>query len=385
MSLINNITNFINSAFNSSLGKVVGVAAFSLVVIVALRSIFRGNTNSSSLGLGQRKVNHQPTGNPSDPKPTENLPVNPPVTVRRPTPKVKVLHTFDEYQKNPDLMSELAEFHSEDSGIKNTGLTKLLASFAFGKLENYKNNKEVLDSFLKFLADRVGQDENAKNALTRPNNFGEQVTEKSGEIGKSQNNPLVLLVKMGNYEGIKNILIAYGVEDLLYVNSRGNSALHFAIMTGQIRSAIAIMERAEKLGVLHDLLTIKNNANYAADDILKFLRTACQEKKVGDRLVQHADNYLGIEEMNKALANQTAQTNARVFNNLTDSVEMGVRVFHSIEHMREDLWTLGQDPRPFIFQKTIESQMSLQDLYEKISSREGEEGSSKGGTSECKQ
>lgn len=106
-----------------------------------------------------------------------------------------------------------------------------------------------------------------------------------------------------NLEGVKLILPVYQKKDLLFTNLRGNSCLHFAVLTGQMKMAFAIMERASDLGILDELLALENKMKKTADHMLAFFWQKGSEHAFQNYL-DASQKLFGGEEINKARAGQ---------------------------------------------------------------------------------
>lgn len=199
-------------------------------------------------------------------------------------------------------LSNVEQFRKNPKGIINTGMTNLLVPLAFSLEESKLTAQQALSKQREFnglivkLVEAAKSNREAYVALTRSNN-PESVSEDKGASGFPQNNPLTLLVKAGNREGVQAILPAYQAKDLLFVTPRGNSVLHIALITGQLGVAMDIMRRAEQLGVLEKLVEMPNYAGKTVQDILASLFS--QENQF-DNFQELASKLLGGEEIGKA-------------------------------------------------------------------------------------
>jgi hypothetical protein len=207
---------------------------------------------------------------------------------------------------NQELILELERESDREPLIKNTGLTQLLVEYAFRR---ESLSLDGLNALLGKLADEVLHDnETAYSALTRPNNPTKSSKDLKFDpsVGYPQNTPLCLLVKGNNLEGSQSILPVYEAKDILFTTPRGNSVLHLAVMTGQMRLAFAIMDRAKELGVLDELLNLQNIAGKTADEAIPLLTR--RDLAFRDFL-DVSTPFFGGEEINKALiGQQTRQT-----------------------------------------------------------------------------
>lgn len=204
---------------------------------------------------------------------------------------------------NSERIAELAQVNSRSGEIINTGLTEFLSRHTFEHSSNPKLSKEVKNEINLLIESLVNEakkgNENALRALRLPNNPGENISGKANFGGFPQNTPLALLIKMGNAEGVKLILSAYEKEDLLFTTPRGNSALHLALLTGQIDCALAIFKRAKELNVADELCQMKNRAGITAEacfDAIKQIKT----KFIFRSYLDFTDPLFGGEEVNKA-------------------------------------------------------------------------------------
>lgn len=145
----------------------------------------------------------------------------------------------------------------KDDDQVNTLLTLYLSRLAFGEVENYVSKKDELLNKLTQLCDQAKHDVEILALLQKPD-----------ENVASSNTPLMLLVKMGNIEGVRLVLPLYDANSLLHVTSRKNSALHIALVTGQVEVVSEILHRAKELHVLDELLALSNAASYTAVTLL---------------------------------------------------------------------------------------------------------------------
>lgn len=184
----------------------------------------------------------------------------------------------------------------EGRQIVNTYLTEVLALYGFGEAVDTEA-LFIINKFLSSLMDCVVKgDINALELLKRSNNHLEKIgVDKSGF---PQNNPLLLLIKGMNTRGVQTILPAYNGADLLFTTPYGNTALHIAVITGQLDLAYLIMLRAEQCGVFDELINKPNNMGKTADDMFALLK----DKNITFKRLDHIhDEYFGGEEMRKAL------------------------------------------------------------------------------------
>lgn len=203
-----------------------------------------------------------------------------------------------------NLIKELASELPNQSIIINTGLTDILHQYAF---TTESINKQNVNNLLTKLVDEalIYKNENARLALTRPNNFNDSTKDfndvhviKLIEEGFPQNTPLALLVKANNLEGAKLVLSVYQVKDLLFTTPRGNNILHLAIATAQGELVLDIMKRAKELGILGDLLSMKNIKGFTASDL--FSQIMMDKKDLFANYLTVINPYLGGDEINKA-------------------------------------------------------------------------------------
>lgn len=221
-------------------------------------------------------------------------------------------------------ISELAETVDDQQKILNTGMTNLLQNYTFSTdLLPY----EELNQFLEKLAIKAISESNktAQLALTRPNNHEQlSLTLSLINAGFPQNTPLILLVKAGNLDGVKIILEAYQREDLLFSTPRGNTALHLAILTGQINIALAIANRARELDCFDSLMEIKNKVDQTPemmyDSLIKELIS--NDKRFLFRpFLDYAEPLLGGEEVNKAIILKDSPTTLGIRNSAIDQLK----------------------------------------------------------------
>lgn len=197
----------------------------------------------------------------------------------------------------PALITELAR--QQNHGFYNTGLTELLAvHYAFdAKVQDDREDIEVFKELNVFLQELVDQatvhgNEEGMQVLTYPN-----ASSQPNPIVR--NTPLCLMVKAGNLEGVEILLPLYKLEDLLQTTPRGNTVLHLAFFTGQLAIAQAIMKRAEELGCLESLVTMRNIKDNAPGTLFKTVASFDSKNSFKDYL-DIANDLLGGEEINKA-------------------------------------------------------------------------------------
>lgn len=226
-----------------------------------------------------------------------------------------------------DEIHRLGELLVCNDLIKNTTMTDILVNYTFA--ENDLPTDE-LNAFLGKLVVKAVVDGNrsAQLALTRPNNFNQSAEDPSLQnviaTGFPQNTPLALLVKAGNLEGSQIILPAYTAENLLFADLTGNTALHLATMTGQMKVAHAIMARAEELGLLEDLLAIENRGGKSADEMLSAI---FKKENTFKDFLGIANGYFGAEEINKARIGSKTKN-----------------VFHCRQRLHQELKALASGP-----------------------------------------
>lgn len=176
-------------------------------------------------------------------------------------------HPYDlsNYSKlNEDIIHYLANpVRRTDSVIINTGLTDLLAHYVF----DFNHPHPELNDLLRRLADEAKSNPLARLDLTRPNNY---YLDGSRAPSTPQNTPLALLIK-GGLEAVHDVLPSYESADLKYRTPRGNTSLHLALATGQIKMALAILKRAKKLAIVDQLLVIKNYTDKTASELFHFM------------------------------------------------------------------------------------------------------------------
>lgn len=198
-------------------------------------------------------------------------------------------------QLSQPLILKLEKKVDDTQRIVNTGLTELLIHYTFTS-DSLKFDD--LHDLLKALVEEalIHHNSHAKLALTRPNNPQNKLEDLEG-AGFPQNTPLALLVKAGNLEGSQLILPVYGKEDLLFTTPRGNTVLHLALVTGQMKLAAAIMNRAKELNILSELLNMKNRVDTTADDLLSLFQS---KDHLFKNFLDVVNPCLGGDEINKA-------------------------------------------------------------------------------------
>lgn len=249
------------------------------------------------------------------------------------------------------LVEELARILTPNEQLKNTGLGEIIQSYAFN-IESHTINKagdsmeiNQLHQLLHELVSKVNdQNQIARNALVFSNNPGEIIEDIAGF---PQNTPLSLLVKMGNLEGAQIILPVYNREDLLFTTPRGNSVLHIAVMTGQSPLAFAIMNRANELGVLEELVNLKNHAGIDVNQMLMSLFNPINSFK---NFLDMSDPLFGGEEVNKARIymkyehGKTFQFKQLFISGLSQNPSQGVRAIKKDlpTHSITELWQMNK-------------------------------------------
>jgi len=194
----------------------------------------------------------------------------------------------------------------------NTGLTALLAGYAFHDPASYRQDKGKIDAFIEKLAEKALTDPAAKAALLTANAEAVKVdgmSKKDLKKGFPRNTPLHLLVKMGNLEGAKAILPFYDRDHLLAKTPGGNTALHLAFATGQVDLALEMMLQAKELGCLEELLERENSASFSPGDIYKKYQSASNKHSpddahisTGESILHFANRFFGgHEELDKAI------------------------------------------------------------------------------------
>lgn len=230
------------------------------------------------------------------------------------TPEIakEILTPKSSSRLSPELIENLEKETGLDEGlwtISNTGMTSLLAYCAFdeslpkGLIDSLKLPFEAanplppenLNDLLQKLAFEALtlKNDHARASLTRPNNPNQSTfDEKYIKDGFPQNTPLCLLVKAGNLEGSQAILPVYEKKDLLFTTPRGNSALHLAVITGQILLAKAILDRANELGIAEELVGLKNGAGKTVNDMFPLF---IDKKLTYNNFLETVNPFLGAE------------------------------------------------------------------------------------------
>lgn len=262
----------------------------SSMVIIAIASVVF--TALALLKLYSKWNNHKVT-----PPPTELPP-------KAPT-KREIQVAFD--NKLDEILDSERDLSPEDltilanevpyslAGIINTGLTAILQKYAFP--ENANNvtmeRRQKINLLLQKLTVLAKDNELARKALTNPNNPNKTFTPAGTPF--PQNTPLMLLIKMNELNGVNTILKTLDKADLLKITPRGNIALNIALMTGQLQIVFLIIQRAEELDCLNDLLTFKNRVGYSSDDFLKALFDTLNT----DSFIQISNKYFGGGEIDQ--------------------------------------------------------------------------------------
>ncbi|KTD48358.1 ankyrin repeat domain-containing protein [Legionella quateirensis] len=190
---------------------------------------------------------------------------------------------------------ELNPYSNDDLG--NTPLTGFLAERVFIREQDYRRagHREIMSVLIK-LCQLAQTSESARNLLTTPNNPRGVITVELSAMGMPINSPLMLLVKAGDVEAVKELLPFYSAEELMKPTPRGNSVFHIAAITGQEELLNELKSRAVELGIWNEFTEFKNNAGYTAFDMLTALSTS---KEYFRNLLDFSDVYLGGEEINK--------------------------------------------------------------------------------------
>ncbi len=250
------------------------------------------------------------------------------------------LHLVEYAQLNQSLILKLEKEIDNRPHIINTGLTELLAHYTFTTVSLKFDD---LHDLLKALVEEALTHHNphAKLALTRPNNPQTKVKDLNG-TGFPQNTPLALLVKAGDLEGSQLILPVYEKEDLLFTTPRGNTVLHLAIITGQMKLAAAIINRAKELNILQEILEMKNNASKTANDMLTLFLLLPKNHLFKDFL-DVVNPYLGGDEINKAwIGHQTHEVFKRRSHLISELIEILKQDYTLTEIQGLNLTTISQ-------------------------------------------
>lgn len=249
-------------------------------------------------------------------------------------PDLVALSKPSTYLENPALIPSLAQtLPPSADGIVNTCLTFLLQKYVFGEIENFNEDKATLNKLLALVVKTALEDpgcEDALDALRLPNNPDSEsefsVADLDDDRGFPQNTPLCLLVKMGNLEGIETILPACDAKALLFSTPRNNSALHLAIATGQLRAAKAIMKRAQDLGVLDQLLIIKNSYGKTGSDIFDHIMSVSLSQLNLFKPCLDIINPLIGEELNKAICSINSSGDKVIY-------QMRIAIFEELKQL----------------------------------------------------
>lgn len=296
---LNSFSNYAVSFLKESVLPSLSAQHKKILVIVSLALGFLAACYALRHCLPTRKSIEKPNLDPIE-KPIEKLIEKPEEckdeVLKRQGRKVYCDPHLVEYaQLNQALILELENEGEDLPPIINTGLTKLLQKYTFtSQIIDFHDLHDLLKALVEEAL--TYQNPHAKWALTRPNNPQSKVEDLS-EIGLPQNTPLALLVKAGNLEGSQLILPVYGKENLLFTTPRGNTVLHLALITGQMKLAAAIINRAKELNILSELLNMKNRVGKTADDLLALFQ---QKDHLFKNFLDVINPYLGGDEINKA-------------------------------------------------------------------------------------
>lgn len=175
----------------------------------------------------------------------------------------RIFSELDWENLNLDGLAEV----QDDEEFFNTGMTYILATqWTFNKTGEVKDIVAFLDRVIDHFKE---QPERLKGVLCTPNN-----PKNLPDCTHSRNTPLVLLIRMGGdqaFEAVQKILPYYDEEALFTTTPRGNTPLHYAAIMGQFEVAMALMQRAEKLGKLQELLDYNNFLGFTADMLMQQL------------------------------------------------------------------------------------------------------------------
>lgn len=242
-------------------------------------------------------------------------------------PKEFVKPEIADFIRHPEKYPELAEQKYNHSGIWNTGLTFILACITF----DHASDKD-LDILIHELVREAFQKSNndARLALTQVNK----------EHHSIKNTPLQLLIKAGKSALALNVVHVYGKEDLLSTTTPlGHTALHLAVITGQMDVAFAIMRRAQELDCLKELLALQNKkgknkagkTGLTADDLFKAFFVRPFELDT----LKFVSPLLGGDEINKAITGENP-VRLPMFRSLND-LNLSKKVFEnkSLEELLE--------------------------------------------------
>lgn len=218
---------------------------------------------------------------------------------------MRILKAQEEYEKIPELeqatpVSKIFKKYFENENLiyqmtdcdKNTKLAEILSQVALDN-ESYRQQKSDLNKFLKMVVYHACEgNKDAERALRNPN---------------VSQTPLCFLAKMGNGEGARCILPLYEAEDLFSQTLWGNTVLHLAVASGQKELAVAIMQRADELEALDQLLSIKNKIDFTADEVFqKLMHAKCKKA-----LLKDVGDFFDDEEMAQALIGKTRVSTAK--------------------------------------------------------------------------
>ncbi|MCB1071744.1 MAG: ankyrin repeat domain-containing protein [Chlamydiia bacterium] len=175
----------------------------------------------------------------------------------------RIFSELDWENLNLDGLAEV----QDDEEFFNTGMTYILATqWTFNKTGEVKDIVAFLDRVIDHFKE---QPERLKGVLCTPNN-----PKNLPDCTHSRNTPLVLLIRMGGdqaFEAVQKILPYYDEEALFTTTPRGNTPLHYAAIMGQFEVAMALMQQAEKLGKLQELLDYNNFLGFTADMLMQQL------------------------------------------------------------------------------------------------------------------
>lgn len=185
--------------------------------------------------------------------------------------------------------SSNTQVSTEKANDEIISLSDSLVRDACGDAQSF----DQINALLKRLVNEVleNDDQMARSQVTRPFD-----PEKIDSQYYSRNTPLALLIKAANTEGALIILPVYETAELLETTPHGNSALHLAVVTGQMKVAYAIIARANALGLCDALVNIENHAGKTADDLFRLFDPK-DKTHLHDRYLDVLEPYVGKNEI----------------------------------------------------------------------------------------
>ena len=167
----------------------------------------------------------------------------------------------------------------------------------------------------------------------------ELLTKENQNWEDAKNTPLLLAIKNADKETAHTLIPYYKKEDLLCVSSQRNSALHLACYTKMHGIVLAIVERAQEIGCIDEVLTQLNGKLFTAYELYKAQFTRPRGYFKNNVYVMGREIHLHLTEFYEEIGkhrfnyemNSDKDVNQKILESLSPSPERALKQAISVD------------------------------------------------------